>query len=108
MPFRQKPGRWGRLPAWLNRAHCSWLSGSQAGCHSKRRAVVCQWNAWVSVPGLVLFSTVAQDLGAEGECTSNEFAEDAEVGDAVGSRDERPCRGSEIGGMLGNHQWQEI
>lgn len=82
------------MPAWLNVAHCSWLSGSQAGCHSKRRAVVCQWSAWVSIHGLVQFNAVAQDLGTEVECARSEFAEDAEVGGAVGLGDGRPCRGS--------------
>lgn len=79
MPFWQKPG--------------SWLAGSQARCHRKRTAVVCQQSAWVSIQGLVLFNAVIQGLGAGVQGTRSEFAEDAEVGGAVGSRDQTPCRG---------------
>lgn len=81
----------GCQPAWLNRTRCPWLSGSQARCHRNGRAVVCQPSAWVSIQGLVLFNTIIQCYPGSG-CRSG-FAEDAEVGGAVGSREKRPCRG---------------
>lgn len=70
--------------------------------------MLCQWSVWVSIQGFILLNSVVQDLGAGVEHSRSEFAEDAEVGGAVGSRNDGPCRGIQIGGTLGNHQWQQI